>query len=249
MFRKIVRRYFRRHFRAVRISNAEAFASLGSGPIIVFANHSSWWDPMTSVLLASTFHPSCRHFAPMDADALERYGILKSIGVFGVEMNSLRGAAQFLRTGISVLQDRCFLWITPQGRFADPRERPVSFKPGLAALARKVKGGCTVIPLAIEYPFWDERLPEVLLHFGEAIRVDERCETDVESQLRLSLEESMNVLAAKSVRRDPEDFDLLLAGRVGTGGWYQRGQHAFALLRGRTFQPEHTKTSLPEGHG
>ena len=53
-FRYIVRGYFRRHFHAVRISNAVAFESLGSGPLIVYANHSSWWDPMVSILLAQT---------------------------------------------------------------------------------------------------------------------------------------------------------------------------------------------------
>ena len=39
----------------------------------------------------------------MDAAALERYGILKRVGVFGVEMKTARGAAQFLRTGLAIL--------------------------------------------------------------------------------------------------------------------------------------------------
>ena len=167
-FRRIVRGYFGRHFRAVRVSDAGRFASVGAGPLIVYANHSSWWDPMVLTLLAARYMRGRAHYAPMDASALARYGILKHVGVFGVEMKTARGAAQFLRTGLAVLGQGGVLWVTPQGRFADARERPLAFKPGLAALASRVKGGCTVLPLAIEYAFWDERLPETLLAFWRA---------------------------------------------------------------------------------
>ena len=250
-FRRIVRGYFARHFRAVRVSDASRFASLGPGPVIVYANHSSWWDPMVLTLLAARYMPRRAHYAPMDAAALERYGILKHVGVFGVEMKTARGAAQFLRTGLAVLEHGGMLWVTPQGRFADARERPLEFKPGLAALASRVKGGCTVLPLAIEYPFWDERLPEALLHFGEPVYVDGEAAEQVETALRTALERAMETLAAKAIARDSAAFALLQQGRVGTGGFYQFGQKLLARLRGRSFQAEHTATlPLPrEEHG
>jgi 1-acyl-sn-glycerol-3-phosphate acyltransferase len=172
-FRRIVRGYFRRHFHAVRIASAERFSGL-QGPLIVYANHSSWWDPMVSVLLAAELMPERRHYAPMDAAALEKYGILKRLGIFPVEMKSARGAVQFLRTGEAILKSGGVLWVTPQGRFCDPRERPLDFKPGMAALAARVasaQGACTLLALAIEYPFWDERLPETLLYFAEPVTV------------------------------------------------------------------------------
>ena len=239
-FRRIVRGYFRRHFRAVRVSGASRFADLQSGPVIVYANHSSWWDPMVLVLLAGELMPRRRHYAPMDSQALERYGILKRIGVFGVEMKTPRGAVQFLRTGLTILAKDGVLWVTPQGRFADTRERPLKFKPGLASLASKVPGGCTLLPLAIEYPFWNERLPETLLHFGEAVLVRERDDLqEVEEQLQSALLRTMDVLREKSIARDPAAFQILRQGRIGTGGFYELGQRIMARLRGRSFQPEH----------
>ena len=81
-FRRIARGYFRRHFRAVRVSAGERFSGLPEGPLIVYGNHSSWWDPMVSVMLAAKLMPGRKHYAPMDAAALGRYGILKHIGVF-----------------------------------------------------------------------------------------------------------------------------------------------------------------------
>ena len=239
-FRWIARGYFRRHFSAVRVSEGARWAKLPDGPVIVFANHSSWWDPMVSVLLASRYMPERRHYAPMDAAALQRYPILKRIGVFGVERHTARGAAQFLRTGLEILKCGGVIWITPQGRFADARERPLEFKPGLAALACKLDGGCTVLPMAVEYTFWDERLPEVLMQFAEPIRVQGGPAAELEETLKAALLEAMETLKAKAIARDPAAFSVLLKGRAGVGGFYQLGQRAIARLRRRTYQPEHT---------
>ena len=250
-FRRIARGYFARHFHAVRVSDAAQFAALPPGPVIVYANHSSWWDPMVLVLLAAKYMPQRHHYAPMDAAALARYGILKRIGVFAVEMKTARGAAQFLRTGLSILHAGGVLWVTPQGRFADPRERPLEFKPGLAALAARCKPGCTVLPLAVEYPFWDERLPETLLHFGEPQHITGQSPDEVEATLTTALEAAMQTLAGKAITRNPALFEVLQQGRVGTGGFYQFGQRLFARLSGRPFQAAHTAApSLPhEEHG
>jgi hypothetical protein len=134
-FRRIVRGYFRRHFHAIRVSQVERFSALAksnAGPVIVYANHSSWWDPMVSVYLAERLMDARQHYAPMDAAALERYAILKRVGIFGIETNSARGAVKFLKTSESILIAGGVVWITPQGRFVDSRVRPLEFKPGLS---------------------------------------------------------------------------------------------------------------------
>src|SRR5579875_1700010 len=168
-FRRIVHRYFRRHFRSVLAQGAERLTGQ-RGPLIVYGNHSSWWDPMLIVLLGELLLPDRRHYAPIDAQALEKYPILRKLGIFPVEVASPRGAAQFLRTAEAVLRDNGVLWLTPQGRFADPRDFPLAFKPGLAALALRLPD-VPLLPLAVEYLFWDERLPETLLHFGEPLPI------------------------------------------------------------------------------
>jgi 1-acyl-sn-glycerol-3-phosphate acyltransferase len=243
-FRRIARGYFRRHFRAIRISGT--IPNL-TGQLIIYANHSSWWDPMVSVMLAWKLLPTRKHFAPMDASALQRYGILKHIGIFPVEMNSARGAAQFLRTSLTVLAEGGVLWITPQGRFADNRERPLQFKPGLAALAARVPSGCTLLPLAIEYPFWDERLPEALLQFGTPIHISGGTAEEIEPRLKQALLETMETLQEKAIARNPAAFEILQQGSAGTGGFYSLGQRALAKLRRRPYQPDHT--AAQDHHG
>jgi hypothetical protein len=67
------------------------------------------------------------------------------------------------------------LWLTAQGEFRDVRERPAGLKNGLGALLARVKKG-TVLPLALEYPFWSEKKPEAHLAFGTPIIVKDHAE-------------------------------------------------------------------------
>jgi 1-acyl-sn-glycerol-3-phosphate acyltransferase len=241
-FRRIVRRYFRRQFHGVRLSGASRI-NFDAKPLIIYANHSSWWDPMVSTLLGSELMSKRSHYAPMDSEALARYGILRKVGIFPVEMRSPRGAAQFLRTGQAVLEDGGVLWVTPQGGFVDSQVKPLEFKPGLAALAARVAsetGTCTVSPLAIEYCFWDERLPEVLLNFGAPVMVV-KGEATEEVHVRLvdALEKAMAELRGLAVCRSPGAFTTLATGTVGAGGIYALGQRVKALLLRRPYRGEH----------
>jgi 1-acyl-sn-glycerol-3-phosphate acyltransferase len=218
VFRRVVRGYFRRHFRAVSAQCAERLAK-ADGPVIVYANHSSWWDPMVSVLLAECLLPGRKHYAPMDAEALKKYPILRRLGIFPVEMSSARGAAQFLRTSQAILAAGGVLWITPQGRFEDAREE-LRFKPGLGALAVRVPE-VTLVPLAIEYTFWDERLPETLLRVGEPVRVAAGASSEMATeQMEQALAVVMRELKSAAMARDPKAFTSLLSGGRGTGGLY-----------------------------
>ena len=243
LFRHIVRGYFHRHFHAVRVSAASQFKHDGI-PLIIYANHSSWWDPMVSILLAERFMPERSHYAPMDAEALARYGILRKVGIFPVEMKTARGAVQFLRTGMAILERGGVLWVTPQGRFVDVRTRPLVFKRGLAALAVRVSavsGGCTVLPLAIEYPFWDERLPEALLRFGEPVRVlaGETAES-LQARLIDALVTTMDELSELTATRDAGVFKTLSQGRPGVGGFYGMGKKLRAMVLRQSLLAEHT---------
>lgn len=238
-FRRIVRGYFQRHFRAVLIQHAEHLRGR-KGPFIVYANHASWWDPMVCVLLGDLLLPGLRHYAPMDAVPLARYPILRKVGVFPLKLQSARGAVEFLRTAEAVLRSGGVLWLTPQGRFADVRDRPLGFKPGLAALALRMPD-VPVLPLAIEYTFWNERLPETLLHVCEPVPLSAQGGTAAATQrLEEALEEAMQRLQTAAMTRDPLHFDVLLDGSRGTGGFYAMGKRIRAWFGGQRFEEDHS---------
>ncbi len=239
-FRRVVRRYFRQHFRAVGAQGTARLRGL-TGPIIVYGNHSSWWDPMMVVLLGEKLLPERRHYAPMDAQALEQYPILKKLGIFPVEMATTRGAVNFLATAETILNEGGVLWVTPQGRFADPRDFPLSFKPGLGALALRMPG-VPVVPLALEYPFWNERLPESLLHFGAPVHVNpDQPTAGATRELETALTAAMMELQTAAMARDPSAFETILTGDRGTGGAYGLIRRVTALLQGRRPALDHTE--------
>jgi 1-acyl-sn-glycerol-3-phosphate acyltransferase len=241
LFRRYARRYAARHLHAVRLSKSGRPPTRPEGPVVVVLNHPSWWDPLICFVLSELF-PDRNHWAPIEAAGLRQYRFLGRVGMFGVESGSAHGAAAFLRTSRAILADsRAMLWITAQGRFADVRERPLRLRSGVGHIAARLDRG-TILPLSLEYPFWDQRAPEALARFGEPIgivaaRVQTAREwTDV---IAGALERTLDDLAAEARQRDAGRFEVLVSGRVGVGGVYDTCRRLRAWLRGETFQAEH----------
>ncbi len=253
-FMQMMRGRLRSSFTAVRLGRPGAPVVSGSSPLIVYCNHPSWWDAaLVPVVLAQLF-PGRRMFGPIDADALRRYGFMRRLGLFGIEAETFAGAATFLRVGRRVLQrpDTLFC-VTPQGAFVDARVRPLRLQPGLVGLLSAVPR-VTVLPLAVEYPFWGERAPEALVRFGEPMVID-RSLTDLPVDVGQVLEDrlavTMDRLAQDAISRDPGRFETLLTGsRVGVGGVYDLWRRFKAWRQGEHFDPAHVqRTRMPGDKG
>ena len=242
-FRVALTRQLRRSFHAVRIARPGVPAVPDDCPLIVYVNHASWWDGALVPVLLDRLFPARRVFGPIDADALARYRFMRRLGFFGVRPG-FAGAATFLRTGRALLASPDTLFcLTPQGRFVDARVRPVALQPGLAALVATVPR-VTVLPLAIEYPFWSERTPEALVRFGEpqALGRDTAASrADLGAMLAARLGDTMDRLAADAISRDPDRFETLLDGSAGVGGVYDLGRRLKAWSRGERFDAAHVR--------
>jgi len=239
------RRYFTRHMNALRVAQWGMPAAPPSGPVIVYSNHPAWWDAAVYILAADRFFPAYESYAPIDAEMLKQYGVFGRIGAFGVDLNTPRGAADFLKVSAEILsaRDRS-LWITAQGRFGDIRERPLGLKPGVARVI-ELSPDCTVLPLAIEYGFWLERGAEAFIAFGAPIHGRDLLALARPARLErleADLTGTLERLSADVQSRDPARFRAVLEGRAGIGGVYDGWRRLSAALRGRTFDPSH------EGH-
>ncbi len=240
-FGRYARRYIARHFDSVQLLQSAGPPQL-SGPVVVYLNHPSWWDPMIALLLAQQFYPTRRHYAPIDAVGIGQYRFLQKIGFFPIDVASRRAGIQFLRIAESILGDsNATLWITPQGTFSDVRVRPLALRPGLAHLAHRL-GQLTLVPLALEYPYWNQKLPLALAAFGRAISTQTQPQSQVQQWRHLlaaELEGMQNTLAEAAIRRNPEEFSLVLRGRTGIGGMYDLFRRTAAAVTGRSFTPAH----------
>jgi len=253
-----VQRYLRRHFHAVRLLAAPEPSSpstnglrtqtvndhpdIGSEPVILYTNHPSWWDPLVFLTLAAKLYPGRLSYGPIDARALGHYRFMERIGFLGIDQGTWRGSARFLRMARAALhRSDVIFWITSQGEFVDPRQRPVGIRPGVGHAAEGASRGL-IVPLAVEYPFWTERFPEALAAFGPAMRLADapnRSAAEWNRLLAQALEATQDRLAEASQRRDPAAFRTIVSGRVGVGGIYDWIRRIAAWCRGRTFDAAH----------
>jgi 1-acyl-sn-glycerol-3-phosphate acyltransferase len=240
-FRIYVNWYLRRHFHAIRVANAGRISAQAQ-PLILFANHASWWDPLTALVLAEVLLPHREHYAPMDATALGHYGIFRPMGFFPVDNGTGRGAAQLLRAGKQVLsRPGAVLWITPESQFQDVRTRPVVFRPGIGALMSR-SSRLTCVPVAIEYVFWNERLPEILVNIGEPLEIADGGMEDARTWTNLTsyaMAATLDELAMLAMEREAGEFVTVLAGGDGIGGVYEVWKRFVCAVTGRTYYRDH----------
>jgi 1-acyl-sn-glycerol-3-phosphate acyltransferase len=238
LFGMYLERYLRRHFTAVRIAR-DGLPQPITGPTILYANHAAWWDPLVMLVIARKYFADREIYAPIDRAALRRYPLLERFGFFGIRPDSAAGARELLAASRAVLgTDRGIVALTAQGCFSDVRPRPVTIKRGLALLLNEMPHA-RAVPVAIEYPFWNERLPECLIRFGDGVSADARSADDLHAALSAGLERTLDELATLAIGRDPAPFEEVLAGRVGAGRLPDLAQRLRARLSGRRFDAAH----------
>ncbi|MBX3400641.1 MAG: lysophospholipid acyltransferase family protein [Gemmataceae bacterium] len=234
---RIAASYLRKHCHAVRISRASIPWPSDGTPILVAMNHPSWWDPLLAFVLSRQL-AGYAHYGVIDARMLAKYPILAKAGIFGIDLDSRRGAAAFLRNGRAVLErPRHALWVTAQGTFVDVRTRPLGLRPGVGHLASAMATGW-VVPVALEMGFWNERAPEALVRVGAALPVGGIAK-EQSQRIESALTATLDGLAEDSRSRDPARFETIIQGRTGIGGVYDFWRRLKSAVRGKRFDPSH----------
>jgi 1-acyl-sn-glycerol-3-phosphate acyltransferase len=223
-FSSYVHWYLRRNFHRLHLLRLAPLEAVREYPLLVCLNHPSWWDPLIALYLSQRFFPQRRHYGPIAAEGVAKYKFLERLGFFSIAPGTRAGAARFLRIGEAALASAATaLWVTPQGAFTDVRSRPIALQPGVGHLAHCLFDRFVMLPVALEYTFWNDRFPEAFACFGEPVfarRGAARSPTEWAALFSHSLEHTAEALAAKVRRRDPSAFEPLLAGRAGVGGVY-----------------------------
>lgn len=232
-----VRRLFRKRFHAFRIAThtRPALAGLANhaGPVIVVMNHSSWWDPLVALMLGHELCPARTGCAPMDARELAKFGILKKLGIFGIDPDdarSLPAMARYVQDQFA-RDSRATLWITPQGRFMDARE-PIVLRPGAAAIAARAKD-VRVISLAIEFAFWVDQKPEVFTRLAVVPAPAAPSTAHWHSAMTQAMQANADALAQLVRARDAAAFEPLSAADAARDGSINPAMDLWLRLRGK----------------
>jgi len=239
---KIAERTFRGNFDSIRVANKPPPTVCQTPQLVVYYNHASWWDGILYLILTDRLFRGRAAYIPIHAAMLQRYPLANRVGAFGVARGSLCGALQFLEGCRAILAGAGnVLFVTPQGRFADCRERPLQLEAGIAHISR-VAPQATYLPLAVEYTYWAERKPELLLRFGNPICAAEVTGLGVTARLAVlekELTNTMDRLMHDSTSRDHSAFEVLMDGKRGIHPAYDAWRRLSSFRRGRPYSPGH----------
>lgn len=168
------RRLLRKQFHALWIDGESRVADLDrTHPIVLFGNHSSWWDPLVNFYCSHSLF-GFDGYAMMEEKQLTRYGFFRWIGVFSVRRESPRDAVASLRYagGLFGRPNRA-LWIYPQGVMLPADVRPLGFQTGIGRLAQMLSNA-QFVPFVHRFEFVGDQKPEAFAQFGQPFRPDER---------------------------------------------------------------------------
>ena len=130
-----------------------------------------------------------------------------------------------LKYSVDLLEDlRNILFIFPQGIIRPPHFRPIEFQTGLTYIAQnavKKYGKINLIPIAIDYCFFRDNRPEVVVDFGKCI---ELTNTNIDRKeytkfLEASLTQTCDEQFLNISQGKVEDYDILFKQHL---KWYRR---------------------------
>ncbi len=241
-FRVYNRQYLRKSFHCIHFDGDISWLKGdGKTPLLLCANHSSWWDLLLSLQLSDML-PDWDCYGVMDEVQLQRYRFFSRLGVMGVDRTSIRGAREFLKFCQELLQNKPrALFIAPQGNLISNSVRPVNFQPGIGSIAQSLNtfAAATVV---FDYEFWSERLPEAFI----SIRPIEQIQPGVDFSRRkfvrtmeCRMEDHLDAFAALRAQRDPSLFRPLLTSSAGISPVYDSMRAISSRLRGEQFVRAH----------
>ena len=156
-------------------------------PTILFAPHCNWWD---GIVMYNTTHRIFHKEIRLMVEELNRFPLLRRGGAYSVNKKSPQSAMKALKYSVDVVGDlRNILCIFPQGIIRPPHFRPIEFQTGLAYIAEnavKRYGKVNLIPMAVDYAFFRDNRPEVIVEFGKRIELREGNELDKMSRKELT---------------------------------------------------------------
>ncbi|GHO87871.1 lysophospholipid acyltransferase family protein [Dictyobacter formicarum] len=141
-------------------------------PIIICANHSSWWDGYVAALVERHLHLD--GYLMMEEAQLKRYFFFRWIGCFSVDRHNVRSAMQTINYAGKLLKQRRgrMVWLFPQGEISPNDYRPLTFFSGTAHIAR-VAAPALIYPTAIRIEYLAEQRPDLYISMGEPLMIGE----------------------------------------------------------------------------
>lgn len=209
-------------FYAFRYKGDEGVLEKGV-PTIIYAPHCNWWD---GIVLYNITHRIFHKEIRLMVEELNRFPLLRRGGAYSVCKKSPQSAMKALQYSVDIVGDlKNILCIFPQGIIRPPHYRPIEFQTGLAYIAQKAAkkfGKINLVPISIDYCFFRDNRPEVVVDFGKKFALTKDMDID-RKELTHILEHGMIDVCDKQMDEishgDVEEHKILFKQHL---KWYRR---------------------------
>lgn len=134
-------------------------------PLLVYANHTSFWDGFAAHALSEANHRD--GYALMEEQNLARYPFLRRIGAFSIRRGEAKSARETIKYAAQLLkQPRAVVCVFPQGTLAPRANAPLRLEGGVELLARIT--GVRCVPVSMNFGFFEHEYPDIVMHVGNA---------------------------------------------------------------------------------
>ena len=149
------------HFRSVHMIGELPNAHR---PLLVIANHFSWWDGFfISWLNRRKFHK--KFHLMMLEEQLNKNWFFRYTGVFPIRKNS-KSALRSLDYATELLRSpENMVVFFPQGKFESMYEQPLHFEKGLEWLIKNLKNEIRMVFVANQTEYFDSPAPRLFMHY------------------------------------------------------------------------------------
>ena len=184
-------------------------------PLILVANHSSWWDAVMPILISldRLFHDA---YGVMEERQLRRYRFFRKLGMFSIDRDNGRSAYRSLEYAADLLRDtNRVLWFFPQGMILPNDQRPIQSFSGTAHLVQMI-GRCEVASIAFRYELLHHEHPTAFAKISPPISFngnEKLSKADLNEQLTQMLTEAVNQLRDNVVAEELDGYEMILEGR------------------------------------
>lgn len=207
------KRLLKKHFFAVHLSGEENLKLIdNSQPVIMYANHSNWWDGFIAYYLTNR-QMKKDDYLMMDIEQMKKYSFFKYIGVFSVDRNIPAEAVRSLNYAAELLSNsNKYMWIFPQGEMLPQDKRPLKFFSGITKIAEKT-GTVNLVPVCFRYEYLMEERPEVFISIGKPLLFSAKAEADLTEKLRSILESQLDTLKYDVTSGNTSEFKTIFRGK------------------------------------
>ena len=157
----------RRRFFSVRLYvDMDAFQEADTFPLILYGNHSYWWDGLMETLIFDRLQLD--YYIMMEERNLRKFRYFQKTGVFGVDLESRSGRSQALLYSARLLRTeslRRTLLMYPHGRLVNDYEEWPDFHGGLEGLLQ-LNEHVQARPMAKKIHSGRYPIPEVAIRIG-----------------------------------------------------------------------------------